>query len=48
MPDIRPPIRHLPAPDSLGERVKRLRFTLARRAVQFSILALFIGTAHLG
>ncbi len=48
MSENRPPIRHLPAPASLGERLKRLRFTIARRVVQLSILALFIGTAHLG
>lgn len=48
MTDIRPPIQHLAQPASLSERLKRLRFTLARRVVQLALLALFIGTAHFG
>lgn len=37
-------IRHLPRPASLAEWLFRLRFTLARRAVQLLVLVLFIGT----
>jgi ferredoxin-type protein NapH len=44
----RRPARHLPPPSGWRQRVHRARFTLARRLVQFSVLALFIGTLHAG
>ena len=41
-------IRHLPPPKNLKERLFRLRYTIARRLVQFTLIALFIGTFRLG
>jgi len=41
-------IRHLPPPAGAGERIHRLRYALARRLVQFGVLALFLGTLHFG
>jgi ferredoxin-type protein NapH len=40
------PVRHFVPPRTLGGRVRFMRFTLARRAVQFFVLLLFFGTAH--
>jgi ferredoxin len=44
----RGPVRHLPRPTTLGGWLHRERFTLARRAVQFTVLLLFYGTLHAG
>lgn len=41
-------VRHLPRPTTLGGWLHRERFTLARRAVQFTVLLLFYGTLHAG
>ena len=41
-------IRHLEEPKTLKEKLYRLRYTLARRIVQFGLLFLFIGTARCG
>lgn len=41
-------LRHLPPPACFGERLRRMRFTLARRAAQLIVLCLFIGTARWG
>lgn len=41
-------VRHLSRPATVKEWLFRLRYTLARRAVQLAILAGFIGTAHWG
>ena len=40
-------VRHLPHADNFVERLRRIRFTLARRASQIIILGLFMGTARL-
>jgi ferredoxin-type protein NapH len=42
------PVRHFVAPTSIGGRLRFLRFTLARRAVQLALLLLFAGTARWG
>lgn len=42
------PVRHFVVPTTLRGRLRWLRFTLARRAVQFTLLLLFYGTAHYG
>ncbi len=47
-PEAKPRARHLPEPATLGERLARMRFTIARRFVQLSILLLFVGTARWG
>lgn len=44
----KPAARHLPPPKSIGERLHRARFAIARRAVQLLVLALFAGTARFG
>ncbi len=41
-------IRHLPPPANLKEWLYRVRFTLARRTVQFLLIVLFIGTFRFG
>jgi ferredoxin-type protein NapH len=41
-------VRHLAPPRTLRERLARMRFTLARRTVQFAVLVAFLGTAHFG
>ena len=41
-------IRHLSKPASFGEWFYRMRFTVARRFIQLSILILFFGTLHFG
>ena len=41
-------IRHLSRPKTLAEWVYRLRFTIARRFVQFCVLGAFIGTFRYG
>ena len=38
-------VRHLEPAKTLGERIRRMRFTLARRASQLVVLGLFFGTA---
>jgi ferredoxin-type protein NapH len=43
---VRPPVRHLPRPATLGQWLHRERFMLARRAVQISVLVLFYGSLH--
>ena len=48
MRDNERPVRHLDPPHGITERLHRARFTIARRLVQLSIIALFAGTAHLG
>jgi ferredoxin-type protein NapH len=45
---VRRPVRHLDAPSSLGARLHRMRYTLARRTVQMAVLVLFYGTLHGG
>lgn len=47
-PAIRRPTRHLPPPAGWRERLHRARFTLARRALQLTVLLLFYGTLHAG
>jgi len=42
------PVRHYTPPASLGGKLWALRYTLARRFVQFAVLLLFFGTAHFG
>lgn len=42
------PLRHYQPPTTLRGKLWALRYTLARRAVQFGLLAAFIGTAHFG
>ncbi|MEF9995051.1 MAG: quinol dehydrogenase ferredoxin subunit NapH [Burkholderiaceae bacterium] len=42
------PVRHYQPPTTLGGKLWALRYTLARRLVQFAVLVLFFGTAHLG
>ena len=42
------PVRHFVPPTTLGGRLRVLRFTLARRAVQFGVLLMFYGTLHWG
>lgn len=42
------PIRHLEAPKHPVQVLRRLRWTLARRAVQLTLLLLFAGTARWG
>lgn len=42
------PVRHYTPPASLGGKLWALRYTLARRFVQFAVLVLFFGTAHFG
>ena len=41
-------VRHLEPAKTLGERIRRMRFTLARRASQLVVLGLFFGTARWG
>ena len=41
-------IRHLSQPKTATEWIYRLRFTIARRFVQFCLLAFFIGSARFG
>lgn len=41
-------VRHLPRPRTLAGWLHRERFTLARRALQFTVLLLFYGTLHAG
>ncbi len=41
-------IRHLSQPKTAAEWIYRLRFTIARRFVQFCLLAFFIGSARFG
>ncbi|MCU0897708.1 MAG: quinol dehydrogenase ferredoxin subunit NapH [Burkholderiales bacterium] len=42
------PVRHFEMPRTLAGKLRFLRFTLARRIVQFGILVAFFGTAHWG
>jgi ferredoxin-type protein NapH len=42
------PVRHFEMPASVGGRLRVLRFTIARRLVQFGVLLLFAGTLHWG
>ena len=42
------PVRHFVPPTTLGGKLRVLRFELARRAVQFSVLLMFYGTLHWG
>ena len=42
------PVRHMAPPKSAGEALWRMRWTLARRAVQLTVLLLFAGTARWG
>jgi ferredoxin-type protein NapH len=42
------PVRHFETPRTLGGRLRVLRFTIARRAVQFGVLLAFFGTLHWG
>lgn len=42
------PVRHFIAPTTFGGRLRVLRFSLARRAVQFGVLLMFFGTLHWG
>ena len=42
------PVRHFVRPATLPGRLVYLRFTLARRALQFGLLVAFFGTAHWG
>lgn len=44
----RGPVRHHVPPVTVGGRLRLMRFTLARRVVQFSVLLLFFGTLHWG
>jgi ferredoxin-type protein NapH len=41
-------VRHFEMPRTLAGKLRFLRFTLARRIVQFGILVAFFGTAHWG
>ena len=42
------PVRHFVPPATLAGRLWHLRYTLARRALQFGLLLAFFGTAHWG
>jgi ferredoxin-type protein NapH len=46
--EVRRPVRHHEPPTTLGGQLRLLRFTLARRVVQFTVLLLFFGTLHWG
>lgn len=46
--DTRRAVRHLPPPAGLRQRLHRARFGLARRLVQFGVLAVFYGSLHAG
>jgi ferredoxin-type protein NapH len=48
MTEKKKPVRHLAPPATLKETVHRMRFTLARRAVQLLVLLGFAGTARWG
>ncbi len=45
---VRRPVRHLPPPVGAKQGLHRMRFGVARRMVQFSVLLLFYGTLHAG
>ena len=47
-PDSVRPVRHFELPASLSGRLRVLRFSIARRVVQFGVLLAFIGTLHWG
>jgi ferredoxin-type protein NapH len=42
------PVRHFETPRTLAGKLRFLRYTLARRIVQFGVLLAFFGTAHWG
>ena len=46
--DATAPVRHFERPSSLGGRLRVLRFSIARRLVQFGVLLAFFGTLHWG
>jgi ferredoxin-type protein NapH len=48
LPAVARPVRHYQPPSTLAGRLWALRYTLARRALQFGLLLAFFGTAHWG
>jgi ferredoxin-type protein NapH len=42
------PVRHFEMPSSLGGRLRVLRYSIARRVLQFGVLLAFYGTLHWG